>query len=439
MVKNIVKKLIGLKEQILSFNNEKGVSLIMTFFIMMIILAVVLAISVLLYSELKVIRNISNSMISFYAADSGIEKVLYYDRQKAEGDARSGLCTICDSSDNIDCSYSGTDCETTTCTDCTASFHSIIDDKTYYIDAAVSVNEEQAEQTGTAHSLTVNSLGSYGSTSRKIQLQVGDYEGGVGLSAEAQITAFAISGQTGTVINETNHTVALTVPYGTSITSLAPAITISTGATIFPASGTSQNFTNPVTYTVTAEDGVTSVFYTATVTVASSTASCTGTLNCHAWDSNQTNCTGYGVNVCTYSSDSNLLSYSGNWSFINQGTCSVSYSDTWRFDNGGTIYQDCVVGDESNPSVVYYQSYTDRSNNRVVMAKVTFDNIGNNAIGERAGISIINDGSGGVNLVFYQDGTSSGALCLLSSRYGNGYVYDNCTSWPGDFPEAGDT
>ena len=60
---------------------EEGVSLILTFFIMVIILAIVLSISVLLYSEVKVLRNIGNSVASYYAAESGIEKVLYYDRQ----------------------------------------------------------------------------------------------------------------------------------------------------------------------------------------------------------------------------------------------------------------------------------------------------------------------------------------------------------------------
>jgi len=62
-------------------DSQKGVSLIITFFMMIIILAVVLFISVLLYSEVKIIRNVGDSMVSFFAADSGVEKVLYYDRK----------------------------------------------------------------------------------------------------------------------------------------------------------------------------------------------------------------------------------------------------------------------------------------------------------------------------------------------------------------------
>ena len=71
MNKNI-SKLVG---------DEKGVSLIITFFTMTIILIIVLSMSIILYSEIKVLRNIGNSVVSFYAADSGIEKILYYDRQ----------------------------------------------------------------------------------------------------------------------------------------------------------------------------------------------------------------------------------------------------------------------------------------------------------------------------------------------------------------------
>lgn len=60
---------------------RKGASLIITFFIMIIILAVVLSVSIILYSQVKVIRNIGSSVVSYYIGESGIEKVLYYDRQ----------------------------------------------------------------------------------------------------------------------------------------------------------------------------------------------------------------------------------------------------------------------------------------------------------------------------------------------------------------------
>ncbi|OAS18363.1 DUF5018 domain-containing protein, partial [Paenibacillus oryzisoli] len=103
------------------------------------------------------------------------------------------------------------------------------------------------------------------------------------------ITAFSFASPSATgTVNETNKTVAVTVPYGTNVTALVPTIAHS-GASISPASGTAQNFTNPVTYTVTAANGSTQV-YTVTVTVAANPAkaitafsfaspSATGTVN----------------------------------------------------------------------------------------------------------------------------------------------------------------
>lgn len=67
------------------------------------------------------------------------------------------------------------------------------------------------------------------------------------------------------VINESAHTVSLTVPYGTDVTNLTPTI-VHTGDSISPASGVPQNFTSPVIYTVTAVNSTTQD-YTVAVTV----------------------------------------------------------------------------------------------------------------------------------------------------------------------------
>lgn len=85
-------------------------------------------------------------------------------------------------------------------------------------------------------------------------------------STEKKILTFEIDGAEG-VIDETNHTVTVTVPYGTSATARKPVITISAKATIDPADGQVQDFGHPVTYTVTAEDDSTQA-YTVTVIVA---------------------------------------------------------------------------------------------------------------------------------------------------------------------------
>ena len=87
-------------------------------------------------------------------------------------------------------------------------------------------------------------------------------------SSAKAITAFSFQGLappvTG-VIDEAAHTIALTVPYGTEVTALAPTITI-TGASVSPAAGVAHDFTSPATYTVTAADGTTQA-YAVTVTV----------------------------------------------------------------------------------------------------------------------------------------------------------------------------
>lgn len=69
------------------------------------------------------------------------------------------------------------------------------------------------------------------------------------------------------VIDETNHTISLSIPFNTDVTNLTPTIMISDKASVAPNNNTAQNFTNPVTYVVTAEDGFTQN-YTVTVTIA---------------------------------------------------------------------------------------------------------------------------------------------------------------------------
>ncbi len=121
---------------------QKGVSLIITFFIMIIILAVVLSVSLLLYGEIKVIRNIGNSMVSLYAADSGIEKVLYYDRQvrvtgqDEDGDilAPRGLCLM--PGVEIEELKPG-GCSVEICDGCAVFFEDSFDDRTYSVEAKV--------------------------------------------------------------------------------------------------------------------------------------------------------------------------------------------------------------------------------------------------------------------------------------------------------------
>lgn len=62
------------------FNKQKGVSLYIAIMIIAILLAIVLGAGAILLGQLKVIKGMENSIMAFYAADSGIEEVLM-DRQ----------------------------------------------------------------------------------------------------------------------------------------------------------------------------------------------------------------------------------------------------------------------------------------------------------------------------------------------------------------------
>ena len=118
---------------------------------------------------------------------------------------------------------------------------------TYYI-SATDDNAEKTESLRTA-------------------VTVKPYEAPAG--SEKALVSFTIPGQAGeSVIDEAAHTVTVTMPAGTDLTALTPEITVSAGASVSPASGVEQDFTNGAAYTVTAEDG-TSQTYTVSVVLES--------------------------------------------------------------------------------------------------------------------------------------------------------------------------
>ena len=90
--------------------------------------------------------------------------------------------------------------------------------------------------------------------------------------AQPAIGAFSFQGLTPAVpgiIDEGNHLISVTVPFGTDVSSLVPAI-VFTGDSVNPAGGVSCDFRVPVHYVVSS--GATSVDYTVTVTVSSELA-----------------------------------------------------------------------------------------------------------------------------------------------------------------------
>jgi len=70
----------------------------------------------------------------------------------------------------------------------------------------------------------------------------------------AFIKSFLIEEVEGTIDN-TAGTITIEVPFGTDVTTIEPVITVSAGAELDPASEEETDFTSPVTYTVTPENG----------------------------------------------------------------------------------------------------------------------------------------------------------------------------------------
>ena len=86
-------------------------------------------------------------------------------------------------------------------------------------------------------------------------------------SSEKRILSFRFASlDLNATIDESTKEIKATVPMGTDVSALVPTITVSLGASIDPVSGVATDFTQPVTYTVTAEDG-SQASYTAIVTV----------------------------------------------------------------------------------------------------------------------------------------------------------------------------
>ena len=57
-------------------NPQRGISLYLSVIILAIILAIVLGLSAILFGQIKIVREMGYSVVAFYAADTGIEKVL---------------------------------------------------------------------------------------------------------------------------------------------------------------------------------------------------------------------------------------------------------------------------------------------------------------------------------------------------------------------------
>jgi|SRR3989344_4578542 len=133
------------------YQSQKGVSLIVIFLIMTIMLAIVLSISVILSSQIKMVSNIGNAISSFYAAQTGAEEALYFARKLT---GVCSVCTICESADCDSCSYKDV------ANGCEAEYSASFDERRYQV-----IMKSDATGVG------ISSKGDYKDTSRSITIE----------------------------------------------------------------------------------------------------------------------------------------------------------------------------------------------------------------------------------------------------------------------------
>ena len=89
---------LGLVRRNFILNPQKGTAVILiAFFILMITLMIAMTASAVMIYEIKMTREIANSVPAFFAADSGIEQCLYQSRNATAGeicDTIGGTTTI---------------------------------------------------------------------------------------------------------------------------------------------------------------------------------------------------------------------------------------------------------------------------------------------------------------------------------------------------------
>ncbi len=155
---------------------QRGVSLIITFLIMTVMLAIVLSVSVILTSEVKILSNMGSSVSALYASETGIEKTLYFDRKQWQGQQNRGFCNICQICGPQECTSctatplnpEGDGCNPLNCINCRVQYTSTFEGRTYSIDATVVPNPPNPPV------FTVNARGFYNNTTRLVQSLITD-------------------------------------------------------------------------------------------------------------------------------------------------------------------------------------------------------------------------------------------------------------------------
>jgi lysophospholipase L1-like esterase len=231
------------------------------------------------------------------------------------------------------------------------------------------------------------------------------------------ITVFDFNGLSPAVvgsINETDKTIAITVPYGTVLTALVPTIT-HTGASVSPASDVARDFsTSPTTYTVTAANASTQN-YAVTVTVDPvDTYTVGGTIS------------GLSDTVVLQNNGGDNYSTSANGSFVFATALddSTNYTVTVLTQPAG---QSCTVG---NGSGTVSANVTNVSVTCVNTIHTITASAGNNGSITPSGTVSVNNGSNQVFSITANPGYNISDVLIDGSSVGavSSYSFSNVTS-----------
>lgn len=162
--------------------NEKGISLLIALFTMAVILSAALALSSMLLNQIKAVKEAGDSVLAFYAAESGLEKTLYFNSKAVSPGAKIGLCGICRECrlnrlndpfgetasycNNCQAAVLSADpkgCDPLRCDNCEITYDSDFDGKSYTVTATVSPDPSSPSNSY----VVIKSRGFYRDTARE--------------------------------------------------------------------------------------------------------------------------------------------------------------------------------------------------------------------------------------------------------------------------------
>lgn len=222
---------------------------------------------------------------------------------------------------------------------------------------------------------------------------------GAPLGSDKAITALSFPdlGAPG-IIDELEHMIAVTVPFGTDVADIAPAIE-HTGVDLSPASGTAQDFSRPVVYTVTAADASTRQYIVyVNQGAAVTTAAIAGNL-------------AFTVSISGTSA-------TGGGAVTNQGLSAVTERGLCWNTTGNPTLDDAHVADGAGTGSFSGAGMVDLELNTTYYVRAYATNAQGTAYGYvmtfNSGLAYGTDHAGGY--VFYNDGAGGGLVCAKTDQ-----------------------